>query len=72
MIRTCDQRFRKPLLYPLSYEGDAFILALVGSQANGRVVHLVSVRLDASKLERTAEKLPPGQRVRGSRRCKLF
>ena len=21
MIRTCDQRFRKPLLYPLSYEG---------------------------------------------------
>ena len=21
-IRTCDLRFRKPLLYPLSYEGD--------------------------------------------------
>jgi hypothetical protein len=21
-IRTCDTRFRKPLLYPLSYEGD--------------------------------------------------
>src|SRR4051794_8054317 len=21
MIRTCDTRFRKPLLYPLSYEG---------------------------------------------------
>jgi hypothetical protein len=20
-IRTCDTRFRKPLLYPLSYEG---------------------------------------------------
>jgi hypothetical protein len=22
-IRTCDTRFRKPLLYPLSYEGAA-------------------------------------------------
>ena len=22
-IRTCDLRFRKPLLYPLSYEGDS-------------------------------------------------
>ena len=22
MIRTCDTRFRKPLLYPLSYEGE--------------------------------------------------
>ncbi len=22
MIRTCDQWFRKPLLYPLSYEGN--------------------------------------------------
>ncbi len=21
-IRTCDARFRKPMLYPLSYEGD--------------------------------------------------
>jgi len=21
MIRTCDTRFRKPMLYPLSYEG---------------------------------------------------
>jgi hypothetical protein len=21
-IRTCDTRFRKPVLYPLSYEGD--------------------------------------------------
>ena len=24
MIRTCDQWFRKPLLYPLSYEGEEF------------------------------------------------
>ena len=23
MIRTCDTRFRKPMLYPLSYEGGA-------------------------------------------------
>jgi hypothetical protein len=22
-IRTCDTRFRKPMLYPLSYEGGA-------------------------------------------------
>jgi hypothetical protein len=26
-IRTCDSRFRKPLLYPLSYEGGANIPA---------------------------------------------
>jgi hypothetical protein len=26
MIRTCDQWFRKPLLYPLSYEGGRLVL----------------------------------------------
>ena len=26
MIRTCDTRFRKPVLYPLSYEGEFLIL----------------------------------------------
>jgi hypothetical protein len=36
MIRTCDQRFRKPLLYPLSYEGGGFILTVCACQANGR------------------------------------
>ena len=25
-IRTCDLRFRKPLLYPLSYEGGSVII----------------------------------------------
>ncbi len=24
-IRTCDARFRKPTLYPLSYEGGAWL-----------------------------------------------
>jgi hypothetical protein len=40
MIRTCDQRFRKPLLYPLSYEGvwnsvlSARTIIGVGSHSN--------------------------------------
>jgi hypothetical protein len=34
MIRTCDQRFRKPLLYPLSYEGERFILAVDSPTTN--------------------------------------
>ncbi len=36
MIRTCDQRFRKPLLYPLSYEGKEFILSLFATEFSGR------------------------------------
>jgi hypothetical protein len=26
-IRTCDPRFRKPMLYPLSYGGEKFVFA---------------------------------------------
>lgn len=29
MIRTCDTRFRKPVLYPLSYEGINLIFNII-------------------------------------------
>jgi hypothetical protein len=29
MIRTCDTRFRKPVLYPLSYEGILKVLTKI-------------------------------------------
>ena len=34
-IRTCDTRFRKPLLYPLSYGGRAHTAFWTATQGNG-------------------------------------
>jgi hypothetical protein len=38
-IRTCDLRFRKPLLYPLSYEGQGLI-CLILTASTMDIIHL--------------------------------
>jgi hypothetical protein len=61
MIRTCDQWFRKPLLYPLSYEGEEFILAVFAWQANGRDLNrtMPSVTVEYDNRDKRVQKTLP-------------
>jgi hypothetical protein len=66
MIRTCDQWFRKPLLYPLSYEGEDLILTVFARQANGHDLHrlmlLVTVEFNG-RGKRVPKTLPDSLRL---------
>ena len=35
--RTCDQRIRNPLLFPLSYRGTLLIMSIVNQRVNGPI-----------------------------------
>src|SRR3954453_3748912 len=58
MIRTCDTRFRKPMLYPLSYEGGmAARIATITTQRS--LVHGYDRIFMADPLVLVAELLAP-------------